>query len=74
MQNKLLKESHTTSTFTKLNQASLRGGWLHGYAENLDEMLERLNYDILYIENMSLFIDLKIMIHTILIILEGRGK
>ena len=46
----------------------------YGYAENLDEMLERLNYDILYIENMSLFIDLKIMIHTILIILEGRGK
>ena len=46
----------------------------YGYAENLDEMLERLKYDILYIENMSLFIDLKIMIHTILIILEGRGK
>ena len=46
----------------------------YGYAENLDEMLERLKYDILYIENMSLFIDLKIMIHTIIIILEGRGK
>ena len=45
-----------------------------GYAENVDEMLERLKYDILYIENMSLLIDLKIMIHTILIILEGRGK
>ncbi len=46
----------------------------YGYAENVDEMLERLKYDILYIENMSLLIDLKIMIHTILIILEGRGK
>ena len=45
-----------------------------GYAENIDEMLERLKYDILYIENMSLLIDLKIMIHTVLIILEGRGK
>ena len=45
-----------------------------GYAENVDEMLERLKYDVLYIENMSLLIDLKIMIHTILIILEGRGK
>ena len=36
-----------------------------GYAENVDEMLERLKYDILYIENMSLLIDLKIMIHTV---------
>lgn len=45
-----------------------------GYAENVDEMLERLKYDVLYIENMSLLIDLKIMIHTILIILDGRGK
>ena len=45
-----------------------------GYAENLKEMLERLKYDILYIENMSFLIDLKIMIHTVLIILQGRGK
>ena len=45
-----------------------------GYAENVEEMMERLKYDILYIENMSLLIDLKIMIHTVLIIFEGRGK
>ena len=45
-----------------------------GYAQNLDEMLSRLKYDILYIENRSLLIDLKIMIHTIVIILERKGK
>jgi len=45
-----------------------------GYAENLEEMLERLKYDILYIENMSFLIDLKILIYTVLIILQGRGK
>ena len=45
-----------------------------GYAENLEEMHERLKYDILYIENMSFLIDLKIMIHTVLIIFQGRGK
>jgi lipopolysaccharide/colanic/teichoic acid biosynthesis glycosyltransferase len=37
-------------------------------------MIERLKYDILYIENMSLAMDLKIMIYTILIVLQGRGK
>lgn len=45
-----------------------------GYASNVDEMIERLKYDILYIENMSLAMDLKIMIYTILIVLQGRGK
>ena len=44
----------------------------YGYAENVDEMTERLKYDILYIENMSVYVDFKIMIYTILIILKGR--
>lgn len=45
-----------------------------GYAENVDQMVERLKYDVLYIENMSLLVDLKILIYTILIVLQGRGK
>lgn len=45
-----------------------------GYAENVDEMIERLKYDILYIENMSIAMDIKIMIYTVLIVLMGRGK
>ncbi len=45
----------------------------YGYAENVDQMIERLKYDIIYIENRSLYIDFKIMIYTIKIIFQWKG-
>jgi len=45
-----------------------------GYASNLEEMLERLKFDILYIENMSLGLDFRILLATILTVIQGRGK
>jgi polysaccharide biosynthesis protein PslA len=45
-----------------------------GYASTIEEMIQRMPYDIMYIENVSIVLDLKIMFHSISIILSGKGK
>lgn len=45
-----------------------------GYAENIEQMINRLTFDIIYIENRSLSLDFKIMIYTFITILQRRGK
>ncbi len=45
-----------------------------GYASHIYEMVERSKYDLLYISNMSVLVDFKIMLYTVLTIMEGKGK
>lgn len=45
-----------------------------GYAENIDQMIQRMKFDLLYINNRSLSLDFKIMVYTIFIILKAKGK
>jgi lipopolysaccharide/colanic/teichoic acid biosynthesis glycosyltransferase len=46
----------------------------YGYASDVDEMLERLPYDMMYLKNISLYIDFKIMIYTLMVSFKGNGK
>ena len=45
----------------------------YGYAASVDKMVERMEYDILYYENMSLTLDLTILIYTVKTVLTGKG-
>lgn len=45
----------------------------YGYAENVDQMVRRMKYDLLYLENMSLYVDVKIMIYTLMTIIKAKG-
>jgi lipopolysaccharide/colanic/teichoic acid biosynthesis glycosyltransferase len=46
----------------------------YGYAESVDQMIERLKFDILYLENMSLAMDFKIIAYTLLTVIKGSGQ
>lgn len=45
----------------------------YGYASNVDEMVKRMEYDLFYLENRSLWFDLKIAMHTFAVVFKGKG-
>jgi len=46
----------------------------YGYADTVEKMIQRLEYDIIYLENQSLLIDLKILVFTLKPLLSGKGQ
>jgi len=46
----------------------------YGYASNVEEMIQRMKFDLIYLENMSFSLDIKILFYTILVLLQGKGK
>jgi lipopolysaccharide/colanic/teichoic acid biosynthesis glycosyltransferase len=46
----------------------------YGYASDVDQMIQRLKYDILYLENRSIALDFKIIFYTLVVLVQGTGK
>ncbi|MCY1718823.1 sugar transferase [Prolixibacteraceae bacterium Z1-6] len=73
--NQIIKRAPHYTHLHKLRPGITSWGQVkYGYASNVDEMLERLTYDMMYLKNISLYIDFKILIYTVMVSFKGNGK
>ena len=71
----IIKEAPYVTHLQKVRPGITSWGQVkYGYASNVPEMVERLQYDMVYIKNISLYVDFKILIYTIMECVKARGK
>ncbi|RXP59457.1 sugar transferase [Lutibacter sp. HS1-25] len=46
----------------------------YGYADNLEQMLKRARYDLIYLDNLTFWTDIKVILGTIIIVFQGKGR
>jgi len=68
------KAPYYTSLFKVKPGITSLGQVKYGYAENVEEMIERMKYDLVYLQNMSIYLDFKILILTVKTVFEASGK
>ncbi len=72
---KILKKApHYILLFSVKPGITSMGVLRFGYASTLEELVKRLRYDLIYLENMSLWLDLKLLLYTLYVVFKGKGK
>ncbi len=71
----LLKQSPQYSDLLKVKPGLTSWGMVKfGYASSVEEMIQRMEYDLKYIENTSMLLDFRIILHTFSLVVSGKGK
>ena len=71
----VLKQSPQYYSLLKVKPGLTSWGMIKfGYASSVDEMIQRMEYDLNYIEHASLLLDLRIILHTFSLVISGKGK